>query len=97
LLCLAASIKFLIPFSILMDAGSHFARPSALAITPVAVSFVIEQVSAPFAVNSPFATIPPAAVSTNRIPAILAVAWFLGFMTLIYSWMLRWRRMRASV
>jgi bla regulator protein blaR1 len=78
--------------------GSHFARPSTVAITPVDLSFVIQQVSAPFAVTSPLATIPPGTVSSsNRIPAILAVAWFLGFVTLIYSWMLRWRRMHASV
>jgi bla regulator protein blaR1 len=98
LLWLAASVKFLIPFSILMDAGSHFAQPSTAAISPVYVSFVIEEVSTPFAVRSPLASIPPGAVSSSdQIPAILAIAWLLGFVTLIYSWMLRWRRMRASV
>jgi bla regulator protein blaR1 len=97
LLWLAASVKFLIPFSILMDAGSHFARPSSVAITPV-VSFVIEQVSAPFAVGGPLVTMPPDSASpTNWIPAILVALWFLGFVTLVCSWGLRWRRMRASV
>lgn len=98
LLWLAASVKFLIPFYILMDAGSYFARPSAVANAPADLPLVIEQVSAPFAVRSPVATISSGAVSSSYpILPILAVAWFLGFVTLIYSWMLRWRRMRASV
>lgn len=72
LLWLAASVKFLIPFSILMDAGSHFAQPSTAAISPVYASFVIEEVSTPFAVRSPLASIPPGAVSSSdQIPAIL--------------------------
>ena len=35
---LAASVKFFVPFSLLVDLGSHFARRAASAITPPGVS-----------------------------------------------------------
>jgi bla regulator protein blaR1 len=98
LLWLAASVKFLIPFSILMEAGSRLAWHSTVGITRTDVSSVIEQVSAPFSVTSPLATMPHAAVSpANWIPAVLVALWILGFVTLVCSWAIRWRRMRASV
>ena len=42
-LWLAASVKFLVPFSILVMVRSHFGRPTTGATAPV--TFVIEQVN----------------------------------------------------
>src|SRR6516162_11313492 len=47
-LWLAASVKFLIPFSLLVDVGSHWGRHVMPAIAPPVLSYVIEQASQPF-------------------------------------------------
>src|SRR5580704_11020505 len=71
-LWLAASVKFLIPFSILVDAGSHFGRHIPAAIPQSSLSIVIEQVSQPFAISAPLAAMPAAQpLSASLIPAIL--------------------------
>ena len=41
-LWLAASVKFLIPFSLLVDMGSHWGRHATPAITTPLLSYVIE-------------------------------------------------------
>ena len=48
-LWLAASLKFLVPFSLLSALGSRMAWSGGSAATHGALSFVIEQVSRPFA------------------------------------------------
>src|SRR6202035_4678615 len=63
-LWLAASVKFLVPFSILVDTGSHFGRHIPAAIPQSSLSSVIEQVSESFAVSVPFATAPAAQPSS---------------------------------
>ena len=45
---LAASVKFLIPFSLLVSIGSQVEWRTKPAIAPTGLSAVIEQVSAPF-------------------------------------------------
>lgn len=97
-LWLAASVKFLIPFSILVQAGSHFGRQTPSAIPQSSLSSVIEQVSRPFALSVSFAA-PPAAQpsSANLILAILCAAWAIGFVILVSSWWQRWRVIRAAL
>ena len=98
LLWLAASVKFLIPFSILVDTGSHFGRRVPEAIPKSSLSFVIEQVSQPFAISVPFAAMPAAQPSfASWIPAILCGVWAVGFVMLVCSWWLQWRRIRAAL
>jgi uncharacterized protein (TIGR03435 family) len=105
-LWLVASVKFLIPFSLLVTVGSLVGRHSAVAIAPSELapasdlSFVIERASDPF--GAPL--IPPApplempAVQRSYTGAILAVlitVWAIGFLTMVCRWTLGWRRMRA--
>ena len=47
-LWLAASVKFLIPFSLLVGIGSHLASPRALPQTQSGFIFAMEEVSQPF-------------------------------------------------
>ena len=97
-LWLAASVKFLIPFSILVDIGGHFRRHIPAAIPESRLSSVIEQVSQPFAVSAPLAAMPAAQPSSaSLIPAILCAVWAVGFVTLVCSWWLRWRRIRVAL
>jgi hypothetical protein len=52
----AAAVKFLIPFSLLVDVGSHWGRLAAPAITSPLLLYVIERASQPFSVRTPLAT-----------------------------------------
>jgi bla regulator protein blaR1 len=93
----AASVKFLIPFSALIAIGGHIGWRTAPAIAPN-VSVVVEQVSQPFtatAVASPMLTPVPAA--PNPLAAILFGIWACGFTRISISWWIRWRRIAAAV
>jgi bla regulator protein BlaR1 len=91
-LWLAASIKFLIPFSLLAMAGSNFGRHRA----PSSFALIVEQVSDPFA--TPIPLMPPTQPSSVRvIPRLLGALWAIGSLTLATSWWRRWLRVRAAV
>jgi len=98
-LWLAASIKFLVPFSILIDAGSHFGRQAAPAIAESGIPYAIEQVGQPFAAPAPLAPLPLAVQPPDAswIPAILWAVWAIGVVTLASRWWLRWRALRAAL
>ena len=51
-LWLAASVKFLIPFSLMADIGSHFQWETSVT-TPPAVSMIVETISQPFSALGP--------------------------------------------
>ncbi len=97
-LWLAASVKFLIPFSILVTAGIHFGRHAPAAIAPSGLSSFVEQVTQPFAVAVPLAVMPAARTSSaSLVPVILGAAWAIGFVTLVCSWWRRWRGIRKAL
>ena len=90
-LWLVASVKFLVPFSIVVMVGSHFGRATTGVTAPV--TFVIEQISQPFGAPVRDAIVPaPQAPSTNIIPAIIWAIWAVGFVFVVCSW---WRRSRS--
>ncbi|HEX7286809.1 MAG TPA: M56 family metallopeptidase [Candidatus Angelobacter sp.] len=95
-LWLAASLKFLVPFSLLVTLGSHLPWPNPPAIAQSQVSIVVEEVSQPFATALRRQT-PAPAPSTNLLPAILSVVWLGGCLALLLFWCLRWRRMTAAL
>jgi len=103
-LWLAASVKFLIPFSLLVVLGSYLARPTAeLRSAPSgALYFAMEEVSQPFAqpVTPPVSPITPSMASTSAIhllPAALAAVWLCGFLTVLLIWCARWWRISAAM
>jgi len=93
---LAASIKFLIPFSLLISAGSHISWRSAPAIQQPRVSLVVDAISRPF--------VPPVSVTNlaatqapSDLPAILLLSvWFLGSAIGVVWWLRRWQHIRRS-
>jgi len=98
---LAASVKFLLPFSILVDAGKYFGRHTVAFMPTVQPQFpaMIEQVSSPFA-ESAAAAIQPAvthASFSQWVPAILWTGWAIGFAVLALRWWMRWRAIRAAL
>src|ERR1700719_3207817 len=100
-LWLAASLKFLIPFSLLIGLGSHLASSRAAAAPMTGLYFAMEQVGHPFTQQA-VPPIPNATPSTvlqsliHLLPALLAV-WLCGFAVVLFVWCVRWRRISAAV
>jgi bla regulator protein BlaR1 len=94
-LWMAASVKFLIPFSLLVSIGGQLGRQSALPITHPQLSMVMNEISRPFAVPTP-ALQAVTSPSSNPIPAILIALWICGFSVSIAVWIRCWRRIRSA-
>ena len=94
-LWLAASLKFLVPFSLLTSLGSRMAWSRGPAATQGALAFVIEQVSGPFAQQASSQGSVQAIFAA--LPAILAAVWTCGFAVVLVVWFARWRRVSAGV
>lgn len=95
-LWLAASMKFLIPFSILINCGGYFGRHSAVRVASLPV--VVEHFTESFIVSPSIVgavTLTSSASSGNVICAVLGAIWAIGFIALVSSWWLRWRRVVA--
>ncbi len=87
----AASLKFLVPFSLLIGAAGHLEWRTTPVNAPAAIAFAVEQVSQPFAL--PVST--PAPAQSNLIPAILLVVWLTGVAIGIGFWLRWWRSIEA--
>ena len=101
-LWLAASVKFLIPFSLLASLGSHLAWSRPSAGTSAGLYFAMEEVSQPFThpMASMISPLPPSTVFSSPLhllPALLTTAWLCGFVAVLSVWHLRWRRVSAAV
>jgi len=97
-LWLMASVKFLVPLSVLFALGGQFAWRTPPMNTPPGLSDVMQQVSQPFA--SPAVTaplLPPAFPAQSLIPAALLALWACGFAAIAFSWWIRWLRILMTV
>ncbi len=96
---LAASLKFLVPFALLVGAGSHFAWPRATLARAARLSTVVQRASQPFVVEAHFSSSAHATggIPSGVLPALVFAVWFGGFIAILFAWWLRWRRMRALV
>ena len=95
-LWLGASLKFLVPFSLLMSLGSHLQwAPAAKSVATQAVSFTMVQIAQPFPDTLPFAPSAPRATDWLAI-AILGV-WACGFGAIALVRFRDWLRIRAAV
>ena len=97
---LAASVKFLLPFSLLVSVGKYLGRSSAGASSGLYV--VMQEMNQPF---TP-ATLPaisratPTAVSAtwlHLLPSLLAAIWLGGSAVVFFLWWARWRRVSAAM
>lgn len=95
-LWLVASVKFLIPFSLLAGMGGHLSWPHARGVmqSPQAVTVVEEIFSSPVFPAEPQVNAPSA---RNLVPPILFAVWLCGFLVVVFCWWTRWRRVRAAV
>jgi bla regulator protein BlaR1 len=96
----AASVKFLVPFSLLAGIGSHLATNRIAPAAQTRLYFAMEQVGQPFT-RQTIAPLAPAAPSmlprlTHLLPALLLV-WLSGFAVVLFVWGVRWLRISAAV
>jgi bla regulator protein blaR1 len=103
-LWLAASVKFLIPFSLLVSIGSYLARshasPEANGGWYVAVEAISQPFSVPDTAMPAIAQTVPAAATPSLIhwlPALLVAMWLCGFVIVVLAWCVRWRRISAAL
>jgi bla regulator protein BlaR1 len=101
-LWLAASVKFLIPFSLLVVMGSNLPWPRHYAGLKPGSYFAIEEFSQPFTppAISMISRSAPAIVSPTMphlLPALLIAVWLGGFLVVLFAWYVRWRRICVAV
>jgi bla regulator protein blaR1 len=101
-LWLAASVKFLIPFSALVAIGNHLAWWRGSAVGSAGLYETVEEVSQPFTQPTTPA-VPHIAAATassgvsHLFPAILAAVWVCGFVAVLVLWYARWRRVSSAI
>jgi bla regulator protein blaR1 len=94
-LWLAASVKFLVPFSLLASLGSQIEWRRTPLGTPAAFALAVDEVSRPFA--------PPVQAQATRGPraaqdrsgTILVYLWLCGFAVVTLPWARKWLRLRT--
>lgn len=98
-LWLAASVKFLVPFSALVAIGSRLSWSPAVGGTDKGLYFVLEGIIRPFPQAS--ASHPASATFlsslANIFPALLAAGWLCGFIVVLWVWLLRYRKVSATL
>ena len=93
---LAASVKFLLPFAVLLSLGGHFGWHKAHAPAPVAsLAVQIFSPQTPVAVRTPAAHI--ARDDRSLLPVLLSAVWFCGSITVLALWFMRWRRVSGII
>jgi bla regulator protein BlaR1 len=94
-LWLAASAKFLIPFSLLVGAGSQLGWRTDAAITQPRFSFLMDEIGRPFVSSSPMARLVGERAPSDVFPGILFGVWLCGIATACICWFRLWRRIRV--
>ena len=91
----AGSVKFLVPFSMLVGLGERFQWRAAPAAVQPAVSFVMQDILAPAVV----VIAAPASVpqSAPVLPWLLLTVWALGSAVVLMSWWRQWLPLRSAL
>jgi bla regulator protein BlaR1 len=92
-LWLAASLKFLLPFALLVSIGSQFHWRTEVSIPQLSLPIAMEQISQPFAHSAQLPAVPAASL----MPTVVLGVWILGFAAVVFAWLKRWRHIRAAV
>jgi bla regulator protein blaR1 len=101
-LWLTASVKFLIPFSLLAGIGSHIVWWRGPSGTNGGVYLTMDQFSQPFSQSSLplISQTVPATHSAGLIELLsplLAAVWLCGIAVVVLAWYVRWRRVSATI
>jgi uncharacterized protein (TIGR03435 family) len=87
-LWLAASAKFLVPFSLLVELGSRVEVPAA---SPVVPALAVEQIT------TSFSPVEPQIIGTPLWPEFLVAIWLAGVVVILTRWFRRWLLIRSAV
>jgi len=99
-LWLAASVKFLVPFSLLTSLGNYLGSFRSDSESNAVIYSTIVQISQPFA-GSPASTIHQSAAAGSPLQATLAllplllIVWLAGTLVVFAVWLARWHRVSA--
>jgi bla regulator protein blaR1 len=101
-LWLAASLKFLIPFSLFISVGSHLAWTRIPAETDARLYRAMNEISQPFTqskapMNSGILSSTASLVVGRALSAALAGVWVSGFILVLSFWYLRWRKVSTAM
>jgi len=86
-----ASLKFLLPFALLVSVGEHWAKPISGKPVGSAIYTAADEFGQPFQ-NTPAALSQPGPHADwwfAFLPAMLAVVWFCGFLAILTIWLVR--------
>lgn len=94
---MAVSIKFFVPFAILVAAGSHlnWSSASVRAFDQPGLAIAMEAAAQPFAV--PSVPAPVAKGTAAGLVPILGIVWVCGIIVVLGHWLYRWSKMRSIV
>ena len=102
-LWLTASVKFLVPFSLLVGLGTRLPLRTAPVASPRPVSVVVRAIGTPFPgstfpkTSSAVGTLQPPEPPSSHLPYALAFLWFCGFAGCVSWWFVRWRQFRRAL
>lgn len=97
-----ASIKFLIPFTALVDVGRRIGWPTATALPLPAMTAVLDSINRPFVAEPASIGVLPVPVTAAHAamplwPMVLGAIWLCGFVAQLVAWTIRWRRVATLV
>jgi TonB family protein len=90
-LWLTASLKFLVPFSLLVSLGGRLATLHSSADPQPAFYFVLQAMSQPFHQGQDAQSL------LRWLTAMIAILWLSGFATVTGLWWSRWRQVSAAI
>jgi uncharacterized protein (TIGR03435 family) len=93
----AASVKFLVPFSLLVAIGSQFEWRPAPAVVPPQFSSLLEGIGGPFVFTDTASRAATALLGRSLISDTLFAVWLCGFLAVAFSWLRRRRHIRAAI
>ena len=94
---LVASLKFLVPFSLLFAIGDYLRPAQVIIVAPPTVSFAMQQIAQPFADYAPVNVfMAPGHVHDSNIPFVLLAIWACGLFAIAFMWWRRWLRVRLA-
>jgi uncharacterized protein (TIGR03435 family) len=96
-LWVAASVKFLIPFSWLIALGSQLQWQNRPAAAKATASVLLHETAQPFAVPITPQLLALAPEAPSRIAEVLLLLWLCGFVAVVYYWVAAWLHIRAAV
>ena len=93
----AASIKFLLPFSLLFAMGSYLRPVHVVVVAPAPVSAAVRQIAQPFSDYAPVSVFSaPVDAHDSDIPLAFALIWACGVLVVSVSWWRKWMRVRKA-